>query len=164
MISSSSNEARRTQHHSHHQHQNYKRLAYEQQQQQHLAKIENEINRVYSFYVQTLNERRDSLVKELQAIVHFVLKQNKTKLTGDEDVGAVGAKGKNSASTKTSNEHDFSENDHFFHATHNGDAEEGESNSNERQLLINNHLMSIEFVSNLANFQSLVRNSFGYIR
>ena len=49
-----------------------------QQQQQlknRLLQIENDIQKTYSFYVQQLNERRDSLIKEFHSIIQFLIKR-----------------------------------------------------------------------------------------
>ena len=59
----------------------YQRLQqqYKMQQQNCLFKIESEIQKTYSFYVQMLNERRDYLLKEFYAIVQFVQSQQNLK-------------------------------------------------------------------------------------
>lgn len=152
---------------------NNKKLVYEQQQR--LIKIENDINKSYSYYVQVLNERRDNLIKEFQAIVQFVHRQNQNRLLMNDanvdtlDAKAV-AKGKKSSSEKL-NSGEFHDGNSYFNesaklnADLNGGASENNSNSsNEMQSSINSHLMAIEFVSNYSNIQAAVRNSFGYIR
>jgi ribosomal protein S27E len=174
---------------------NYKKLVYEQQQR--LIKIENDINKAYSYCVQALNERRDNLVKEFQAIVQFVHKQNQNKLLLSSSGGGGGGGGGNDVDTDSNasskivatksgkkllvnasnggeklinNGGDFQEaNSNSFFDTSNCVSPSVEndlnsSNSNEMQSLINTHLMAIEFVSNYANIQAAVRNSFGYIR
>jgi hypothetical protein len=165
----------------------YKKLVYEQQQR--LIKIENDINKAYSYYVQALNERRDNLVKEFQAIVQFVHKQNQNKLLlsssgssngNDVDTDTDASKivatksGKKNVTSSNgekliNNGGDFQETNNSFFDTSNGVSSSVEndlnsSSSNEMQSLINTHLMAIEFVSNYANIQAAVRNSFGYIR
>lgn len=105
-----------------------------QLQQNRLIQIESDIQKTFSFYVQSLSERRDTLIKELHAIFQFVIKQNQhSKLLLKQKQ----------------------------------QLEENSTNTDEQQdlqLLINNHLMSIEFVTNFNQIQSSIRNSFGYIR
>ena len=112
------------------------------QLQNRLVQIENEIQKTYSFYAQMLNERRDYIIKEFHAVVQFVINQNQMKSKQRlHDLDKMG--------------NDLESDDIL---------ESDEMNGNELQSLINNHLMSIEFVSNFAAIQTSIRNTFGYIR
>lgn len=128
-----------------HQQQQQQNQQYQLQQQSRLFQIENDIQKTFSYYVQLLNERRDSLVKELHAIFQFVLKQNNiNKMSGNKSQSVL--------TPETVDESKKSDN------------EQNEDSCGDMQLLINNRLMSIEFVANLHSVQDLINQSFGYIR
>jgi len=102
--------------------------------QKHLSHIENEIQNTYSIYVKMITERRDILLKDFHEIVQFMLKQKGLKLS-ELDTEQANVVGES-----------------------NGE------NSNNKTHVNSNNLMSIEFVTNYANIQQNIQNSFGYIR
>ena len=142
-----------------------KKLLYDQQQR--LLKIENDIHRTHSYFVQALNERRDSILREFHDIVQFVHKQNhhqakslSSRKSPDSGTGVGGVSG-SSSSDDDHLHHDMSSN-----GGENGDCLEDELSASNESLhaLINSHLLSIEFVTHAASIQAAVRNSFGFIR
>lgn len=133
------------QHQHQQQQQQQQNQQYQLQQQSRLLQIENDIQKTFSYYVQLLNERRDSLLKELHAIFQFVLKQNNVnKMCGNKNQSVLGSESMDESKKS--------------------DTEQNEDRSGDLQLLINNRLMSIEFVANLQSVQELINQSFGYIR
>lgn len=124
-----------------------------QQQQNRLLQIENEIRNTYAFYVKNLNERRDYLLKEFHNIVQFVISQNqKNKLKHQQRQLQ-----KNHSGAADDNQ---SDSDYMLDS----DSLLDNAKSNDLQALINNYLMSIEFVTNLPAIQNSIYNTFGHIR
>ena len=135
----------------------YQRLQqqYTMQQQNCLFKIESEIQKTYAFYVQMLNERRDYLLKEFYAIVQFVQSQQNLKIKQQQQQQQPKQRqDKDHESASSTDSSDFTS----------GDYMEMDQKNNELQMLINNYITSIGFVSNFAAIQTSVYNTFGYIR
>lgn len=124
-----------------------------QQQQNRLLQIENEIQNTYAFYVKNLNERRDYLLKEFHNIVQFVISQNQK----NKQKYQLRQLQKNQSGANDENQSD---------SDYKLDSESLSDNakSNDLQALINNYLMSIEFVTNLPAIQNSIYNTFGHIR
>jgi len=131
-----------------------------QQQHNRLLQIENEIQKTYKFYVQSLNERRDYLLKEFHAIVQFVISQNQKNKTQQFKQRQVIQNFKKSENLESENDLKNSE---FMLENESPDLGRSLKN-NDLQAMINNYLMSVEFVTNLPAIQNSIYNTFGYIR
>jgi hypothetical protein len=148
------------------------KLLQHQLQQNRLFKIENEIQKTHTFFIQMLNERKDSLLKELHSIVQFVQTQQiqqrakfnsknspkQSDSVSDTNGSLVGTSTSNTTNLNTQN------NDCLDNLFDSSEIDQSVSKNNELQLLINNYLMSIDFVTNFSNIQSAVTNTFGYLR
>ncbi len=137
----------------HFQQQQQQKIHQQQQQQNRLLQIENEIQNTYAFYVKNLNERRDYLLKEFHNIVQFIINQNQKS----KQKQYRNQLHKNNGSDTMDN---HSESDFMLDS----DSLSESSKNNDLQSLINNYLMSIDFVTNLPAIQNSIYNTFGHIR
>jgi hypothetical protein len=100
-----------------------------------LIRIEGEIQRTYKFYLQAVRERRDYLIREMQAIAQYALfTQNKTNNNNNSDLPTA---------TIPNN---------------------SDLNNNLLSNGAQNPLKSIEFTSNFSAINTSIRNTFGYLR
>ena len=169
------------------QQQQQKSRHLQQQLQSRVAQIENDIQKTYGVYLQSLNERRDAVLSEFHATVQFLLTQNYSKQIRAQQQQRKSNKAVSSSSTSSPNEVNSqddetaaSKDDQLFvddvngadgvlsssssSSSPNGSGSSAAINHENIQALINNHLMSIEFVANFNDIQNSVRKTFGYIR
>ena len=154
--------------------------ANQQQQQQQsnarLLQIESEINKTFQFYIQTLRERKEYLIKELNTIVQFALLNHSQNINKQVQVQYQLELKKQQVEKELNDYYDLL---NGAQTPINLDELNLKNKLNllaelNNVILVNNQLisqlkgtnplMSIEFISNYSAIQTSIRNTFGFIR
>jgi len=142
------------------------------QQNERLVQIENEIERSFLFYEQTLKERKEYLVKELNTIIQYAVLNHAQNLNKQMQIQYQLEMKKQQIETELSqcgmDQVNNNNNNTNNYKLINDLNEISKLLSINNQLIVQfkntNPLTSIEFVSNFSAIQTSIRNTFGFIR